>query len=137
MTAKFHAGNDYSDLEDKCRDIPNIEVVITDNSGEAFPGMLEEMAKAKALVCPLRQDRLDYCVGLSTIADAEGLRKPLIITYNKYHSNDRRVNFTVVETVDDWINAIQLISKSSLNNFQNIHFSMQQAYEKMKIYMSL
>lgn len=137
MTAKFHAGNDYSDLEDKCRDIPNIEVVITDNSGEAFPEMLEEMAKAKALVCPLRQDRLDYCVGLSTIADAEGLRKPLIITYNKYHSNDRRVNFTVVETVDDWINAIQVISKSSFNNSQNVHFSMHQAYEKMKLYMSL
>lgn len=137
MTAKSHAGNDYSDLENRCKDIPNIEVVLTENSSNVFPEMLEAMAQAKALVCPLRQDRLDYCVGLSTIADAEGLRKPLIITYNKYHSNDRRVNFTVVETVDDWINAIQVISKSSFNNYQNVHFSMHQAYEKMKIYMSL
>lgn len=55
------------------------------------------MADAKALVCPLRQDKLNYCVGLSTIVDAEGLRKPLIITQNPYHSKERIQSFHVVK----------------------------------------
>ena len=58
--------------------------------------MINEMANAKALVCPLLQNKLNYCVGLSTIVDAEGLRKPLIITRNPYHSR-KRLDFSVVE----------------------------------------
>ena len=33
--------------------------------------MINAMANAKALVCPLLQNKLNYCVGLSTIVDAE------------------------------------------------------------------
>lgn len=60
LTAKSHAGNDYSDLKEKCKDIPNIEVVITENSGNVYPQMLDAMANAKALVCPLKKDKLNY-----------------------------------------------------------------------------
>lgn len=63
--------------------------MITENSGDVYPMMVKEMANAKALVCPLQQNRLNYCVGLSTIADAEGLNKPLIMTRNLYHSTER------------------------------------------------
>lgn len=135
MTAESHAGNEYGDLKEKCRNIKNIEVVITENSGSVYPQMLEAMAGAKALVCPLRHDKLDYCVGLSTIADAEGLRKPLIITYNPYHNKERLRNFHVVETVDDWCEAIHDILAKD-NGVQPMSlYSMQAAYEKMKSFM--
>lgn len=117
MTARSHAGNDYSDLVEKCKDIPNIEVVITENSGNVYPQMLEAMANAKALVCPLRKDKLNYCVGLSTIADAIGLQKPLIITRNPYHDNKYLHCAIGVDTVEEWTKAIQMINKTEKKEY--------------------
>ena len=94
ITAQSHAGSDYTNLKEKCAPISNIEVIITENSGEVYPMMVKEMANAKAIVCPLRQDKLNYCVGLSTIADAEGLGKPLIIT-----KNPLQLFFYVIKTI--------------------------------------
>lgn len=131
MTAKSHAGNDYSDLVEKCKDIPNIKVVITENSGNVYPQMLEAMAKAKTLVCPLRKDKLNYCVGLSTIADAIGLHKPLIITRNPYHDAAYLKGMEVVETVDDWVVAINRIMAHD-ESTSSPCLSMQNCYQKMK-----
>lgn len=131
ITARSHAGSDYTDLKDKCASIPNIEVIITENSGNVYPMMVGEMARAKAIVCPLRQDRLDYCVGLSTIADAEGLGKPLILTRNPYHDPQRTARFNVVQTKEEWKEAIL-----HLNVPDNaVEYSMNRCYEKMKPYV--
>lgn len=128
ITAQSHAGNDYTNLKEKCASIPNIEVIITKNSGDVYPIMAKEMANAKALVCPLRQNRLNYCVGLSTIVDAEGLNKPLIITYNPFHSAERLESFNVVTNKQEWIQAI-----TSLKYSRNLSsFSMQECYQNMK-----
>lgn len=118
ITAQSHAGNDYTNLKEKCASIPNIEIIITENSGDIYPMMVKEMANAKALVCPLQQDRLNYCVGLSTIADAEGLNKPLIITRNFYHSTERTKNFNVATSKDEWIHAIKsLKQQTKISNY--------------------
>lgn len=127
MTAHSHGGQNYEDIVEKCKGIPNIEVVITENSSNVYPQMLQAMAHAKAIVCPLRRDKLTYCVGLSSIADAEGLHKPLIITRNPYHAEDRMRNFDLVESVDDWIKKIGQVSEP-----RNIDYSMQRAYQNMK-----
>lgn len=119
LTAKSHAGNDYSDLKEKCKDIPNIEVVITENSGNVYPQMLDAMANAKALVCPLKKDKLNYCVGLSTIADAIGLQKPLIITRNPYHDEIYTKGMEIVNSVDDWVKAIQMINETEKNEYHS------------------
>lgn len=135
MTAKSHAGNNHEYLIDACKDIPNIEVVITENTGDVFPQMLEAMANAKALVCPLRKDKLNYCVGLSTIADAEGLRKPLIITRNPYHNKERIKGFHVVDSVDDWVGAIEDVMRQKENVMPVSEYSMLKCWENMKPYM--
>lgn len=132
MTARSHAGSDYKDLKEKCATIPNIEVIITENSGNVYPMMAGEMARAKAIVCPLRQDRLDYCVGLSTIADAEGLGKPLILTRNPYHDSQRTARFNVVRTKADWKEAILHLKDSG----NAVEYSMKNCYQKMKPYIS-
>jgi glycosyltransferase involved in cell wall biosynthesis len=112
MTAHKHGSESYDNLYDKCRDVPNIKVVITENTGAVYPQMVKEMAAARALVCPLLQNRMSYCVGLSTIADAVGLGKPLIITRNPYHDDCYIGEHTYrVATVEDWVAAIRALLK--------------------------
>lgn len=129
MTAKAHGGNNHEWLTERCKNITNIEVVITENTGDVYPQMLEVMAHAKALVCPLKKDKLNYCVGLSTIADAEGLHKPLIITRNPYHSHQRTEHFNTVSSLEEWIEAIKNIKKTHVSSY-----SMQGCWENMKHY---
>lgn len=128
ITAQSHGGNDYTDLKKKCALIPNIEVIITENSGNVYPMMIKDMANAKALVCPLRKNRLNYCVGLSTITDAEGLNKPLIITRNSYHDISIISKFNIVDTKNDWIKAInnlKIISNTKNRNIKNCFLNMK------------
>ena len=122
----------FKETKAKCAAISNIEVIITENSGDVYPMMVKEMANAKALVCPLRQDQLNYCVGLSTIVDAEGLNKPLIITYNSYHSNERTKNFNVATNKQDWFQAITLLKQPN----QNLCTSIQKCYQNMKPFIT-
>ena len=128
ITAQSHGGNDYTDLKKKCESIPNIEIIITENSGNVYPMMIKDMANAKALVCPLRKNRLNYCVGLSTITDAEGLNKPLIITRNSYHDISIISKFNIVDTKNDWIKAInnlKIISNTKNRNIKNCFLNMK------------
>lgn len=133
MTAKSHAGIKYDNLIEKCKNIPNIEVIITENSSSVYPQMLSAMANAKAIVCPLLKNKLTYCVGLSTITDAEGLHKPLIITRNPYHEANRMQEFNLVENIDDWVYAIKHIKTKSSADI----YSMKKAYLHIKQYMNL
>lgn len=128
ITCDKHGGRNHSYLKDKCKNISNIEVIITENNGDIFPVMVKEMAKAKAIVCPLIKEKLTYCVGLSTIADAEGLVKPLIITGNPYHESYRTKNFNVVNSIDDWIYAINNLKMPIETSLYNIDF----CYKNMK-----
>lgn len=130
ITAKEHAGNNHEYLAQACKDIPNIEVILTENTGEVYGMMIDEMAHAKALVCPIRQDCLNYCVGLSTITDAEGLSKPLIITRNPYHDPHRTRGFNVVESLDDWVEAIK-----NLSSPPRPENTMERCWENMKAYI--
>lgn len=130
ITAQSHAGNDYTDLTEKCASIPNIEVIITKNSGDVYPMMVKEMANAKALVCPLHRNRLSYCVGLSTIVDAEGLKKPLIITKSPYHENKRMESFNTVTNRNEWLNAITCLKIPKISSY-----SMQKCYQNIKPYI--
>lgn len=137
MTAQSHAGNEYGYLKKKCQDITNIEVVITENSGSVYPQMLTAMAEAKGLVCPLIKENLNYCVGLSTIADAIGLNKPLLITRNPYHDTTYLDGAKIVETVDDWVKNIEDMMKNIENTTIRNRVNMTTCYQKMKKEMGL
>lgn len=133
ITAKSHGDYEYSNLYERCKDIPNITVKLIDNTGSVYPELLKAMAGAKAIVCPLLKEKLDYCVGLSTITDAEGLGKPLIITDNPYHDRERMRSFHIVKTIDDWTAAINIISSEN-SKPENIkaEYTIQVAYQNMK-----
>ncbi len=137
ITARRHGDANYENLTELCKGIDNIKVTVLDNSSANYPVMVREMASARALVCPLRTDCLNYCVGLSTIADAEGLCKPLIITANTYHGNRPRLDgFKVVETIEEWVEAIRSIQLSEPDLRQSA-FDMAKAYAHMKMIMRL
>ncbi len=138
FTVARNYSSNYDYLKDKCRDIPNINISILEkNTSSNYLFLVKEMAKAKALVCPLREDKLHYCVGLSTIADAEGLDKPLIITSNPYHDT-LRVSKTgfAVNTVEEWVKAIKDIQESNIKP-RKFEFNMSKAYQNMKKAMKL
>lgn len=135
FTCRSHYGSDYTSLENKCKGISNIRLTLVDNSPENYKAMVAEMSSAHALVCPLRQDKLNYCVGLSTIADAEGLNKPLIITENPYHI-ERKDFLWSVKTKADWIKAIHKMDMKD-NKFCESSFSMQSAYQYIKMVIGL
>lgn len=137
MTAQSHAGNEYRNLKEKCQNIKNIEVVITENSGSVYPQMLKAMGEAKALVCPLLKEKLSYCVGLSTIADAIGLNKPLLITRNPYHDASYLDGAKIVETVEDWVKGIEDIMRNIENTAIGDRVNMTTCYLKMKKEMGL
>lgn len=132
ITARTHGTQNYENLELKCREIPNIDIIYTDDSSRSYPFILQAMAHSRAIVCPLLKDKLSYCVGLSSIADAEGLNKPLLITRNEYHSDIRTQSFNVVNSLDNWIEAIYHIKEPVSSQY-----SMQKAYLKMKKIMKL
>lgn len=134
FTSVSHNGADYADLADRCRGISNIKVTLVENTPANYTAMLNEMASAHALVCPLLRDKLTYCVGLSTIADAEGLGKHLIITDNPYHKARNEI-FTRVNSVEDWVRAINAMSAS--HHKRQSDYSMSKAYNNMKKIMNL
>lgn len=135
ITCKSHAGSNFENLPKQCESIHNIEVIITENSSDIYPQMVHAMANAKAIVCPLQTDKLNYCVGLSTIVDAEGMCKPLIITQNPYHSKKRIQSFHVVKTLEDWIEAIHKEQTSTQESIPQSQYNMQQCYKNMKAIM--
>lgn len=137
ITAKTHSSMNYESLLQQYGDIQNIKISILDNSSSNYPLMLNEMASAKAIVCPLLTDKLNYCVGLSTIADAEGLNKPLIITINPYHDN-RPVKEGALQvlTVEDWTKAIMSILSDHPQSVVT-ELTMAKAYSLMKRVMGL
>lgn len=49
-----------------------------------YKELLEKVSIAKAMIIPLRQDKIDYCVGLSSLIEAISLGRPVIATYNPY-----------------------------------------------------
>lgn len=135
MTAKSHGSYNYEYLEEKCKDIPNIEVVIQENTGAVYPGMCEQMNKALALVCPLKLKDITYNVGLSTVLDAEGLGKQMIITKNPFHSAERIAPFYAVETVDEWVKAIKEVQKRNRPAIKPF-YTMDHCYEQMREFIN-
>ena len=107
-------------------------MTVVDNSPSNYAMMLREMASARALVCPLLPDKLNYCVGLSTITDAEGLSKPLILTDNPYHgTRPEEDGYIRVTSVKDWESAINLINSKGTKQITS-SYSMTKAYDHIK-----
>lgn len=83
-TCSYHVGTDYTSFEGK-RYGNNIKFKIVNNDEMSFCELARLSAKSKAIVIPILKEHLDYCIGLSSIADSLALGKAIMVTNNRYH----------------------------------------------------
>lgn len=78
--------------------------------------LLEKVSVAKAMIIPLRQDKINYCVGLSSLIEAIALGRPVITTYNPYWYVDieaENIGIVIREnTKENWQRALNLIANN-------------------------
>lgn len=86
-TCEKHLDYNYSNMRD-CIYTNNIDVNIINNDELSFFNLSLITAKSKAIVIPLLENKINYCVGLSSIADAFAFGKAILVTNNSYHPID-------------------------------------------------
>lgn len=79
-----------------------------------YKTLLEKVSVAKAMIIPLQQDKINYCVGLSSLIEAIALGRPVIVTYNPYWYVDiESENIGIVirqNTKENWEQALNLLA---------------------------
>ena len=96
-----------------------------------------EAIQSKMALARAQEKAANDCVGLSTIADAIGLGKPLLITRNPYHDDSYLNGARTVDTVEDWIKAIKEIIENTKSTTIENEVNMVTCYQKMKKEMGL
>ncbi|MDP9567978.1 UNVERIFIED_ORG: glycosyltransferase involved in cell wall biosynthesis [Kosakonia oryzae] len=83
-----------------------------------YKTLLEKVSVAKAMIIPLRQDKINYCVGLSSLIEAIALGRPVITTYNPYWYVDIEAeNIGIVirqNTKENWEQALNLLANNDV-----------------------
>lgn len=78
--------------------------------------LLQETSKALCILVPLKRDKINYCVGLSSLVEAFCLGRPVIVTENPYWYIDiEEENVGIViddDSVESWVNAIDYLSSN-------------------------
>lgn len=63
----------------------NVNGDIRINKGRwAYTDLLEKVSASKSMIIPIKTDKINYCVGLSSLIEAIALGVPVIATYNPY-----------------------------------------------------
>ncbi|MHA1025573.1 glycosyltransferase family protein [Enterobacter ludwigii] len=63
----------------------NVNGEIRINKGRwAYTALLEKVSGSKCMIIPIKKDKVNYCVGLSSLIEAIALGVPVIATYNPY-----------------------------------------------------
>jgi glycosyltransferase involved in cell wall biosynthesis len=95
----------------------NLERVCHINKGFwPYSDLLEKVSTSKAMIIPLKMDKINYCVGLSSLIEAISLGRPVITTYNPYWYIDIEVeNIGIViheNTHEEWKDALELLEQN-------------------------
>lgn len=82
----------------------------------SYPYLLQETSKALCVLVPLKSDKINYCVGLSSLVEAFCMGRPVIVTKNPYWYIDiEKENVGIVindDSVESWVNAIDYLSSN-------------------------
>jgi len=81
-----------------------------------YKELLHKVSIAKAMIIPLKQDKITYCVGLSSLIEAISLGRPVIATRNPYWFIDIEAeNIGIVienNTPQEWEEALNKITSN-------------------------
>jgi len=106
-----HAGRNYEYLKSFMGKFHNIDIKLIRNDSYSCFNLARETTDSFCVVVPLLKCEMGFCVGLSSVAEAIALGKPIITTDNPYYPIDVvKENIGLkVDSVDSWINAINYL----------------------------
>ena len=106
--------NCYDELSDLLGCYKNVAIQFVDKSNETTLALARRLSECRCVTIPLMKDKIDYCVGLTSVVEAMAYGKPIISTYNPYSPIDiekEQIGF-FVQTVEDWRKAISFIMEN-------------------------
>lgn len=81
-----------------------------------YKTLLEKVSVARAMIIPLREDKINYCVGLSSLVEAIALGRPVITTYNPYWYVDieaEKIGIVIRQnTEENWAQALDRLANN-------------------------
>ena len=106
--------NNYDYLESMIGFYPNILISLVDKSNETTLSLARKTAECYCVVIPLIQDKINYCLGLTSIVEAMAYGKPIITSFNPYSPVDiekERIGI-VVKNTEEWKQAVRFVSEN-------------------------
>ncbi len=110
-TNRINYGNNYEDLEEYQNKYPNVDIKFVDKSNDTTIRLAQRTAECRCVMIPLMKDRINYCVGLTSIIEAMAMGKPIISSPNPYSPVDitkERIGL-VADSEEEWIAAINYL----------------------------
>ena len=110
-TNRIIGENRYDNLGDLPFEFSNIHFQYVDKSNETTLYLAKRLSGCLCVTIPLMKERINYCVGLTSVIEAMAYGKPIISTYNPYFPIDlekEQIGFFVY-SVDDWRRAIDYL----------------------------
>lgn len=79
-----------------------------------YKELLDKVSSSKCMIIPLKKEKINYCVGLSSLIEAISLGLPIIATYNPYWYIDiekENIGYLMREnTPEEWGYALNLLN---------------------------
>ncbi len=104
----YNTSDNYCFLEQYMDKYPNIRIVFMDNTEGTYEKLCQRVAEARCVVIPLKNDKTNYCLGLTSLVEAMALGKPIISSPNSYSPIDiEKENIGIyASTIEEWMAAI-------------------------------
>lgn len=106
--------NRYDYLDSMKDKYSNVQIEMVDKSNSTTLYLAEKTANCCCVVIPLIQEKINYCLGLTSVVEAMAYGKPIISSVNPYSPIDiekERIGF-VARDVEEWKNAIRYIGEN-------------------------
>lgn len=96
---------------------PNSKGEVLINKGRwEYKELLDKVSSSKCMIIPLKLDKINYCVGLSSLIEAIALGLPVIATYNPYWYIDiEKENIGICiknNSLAEWTHALELLNNN-------------------------
>ena len=104
----YNTGNDYGYLKQSMGIYPNIKIVFVENTEHTYEKLCQRVAEARCVVIPLIREKVNYCLGLTSLVEAMSLSKPIISSPNPYSPIDieKEKIGIYASTTEEWVTAI-------------------------------
>ena len=111
-TNKVHYDNNYDFLSKEQGKYTNIKIEFVERNAKTAQFLGQRTSECMCVVIPILKDRINYCVGLTSVVEAMAMGKPIISTRNPFFPVDlekERIGFFVDDVVS-WEYAIRYIA---------------------------